>query len=111
MAQVIWVWVIRVSLRRWERPTSLQFFEDKIGIGRGHIKDTTIFPILASVTWSLWKTRNDYWVFNDHLIKSSKAIAYEILGFLLQWKKLLKQEEVKKLEDAIVKLQEGLSTW
>lgn len=109
IAQVIWVW-IRVSIRWSERPTSLQHFEDMIGIGLGHVKDIAIFSILASVTWILWKTRNN-WVFNDILVKSPKAIAHMILGFLSQWKKLLNPTEMMKMEDSIKKLQEGLKAW
>jgi len=81
-----------------------------MGIGLGHIKDNTPFFVLASVAWSLWKTRNN-WVFNNVLIKSPKVIAHMILGFLTQWKKLLKPVEMMKMEDNIKKLQEGLKAW
>ena len=109
IAQMIWVWV-RISLRWYERPISIQSYESMMGIGFGPIKDSSIFFVLASVVWSLWKTRNDC-VFNNLLIKSPKTIAYKILGFLSQWKKLLKPEEKLKMEDTIMKLQEGLKAW
>lgn len=72
--------------------------------------DVTALFILGSVVWSLWKTRND-WVFNNQLIKNPKSIAYKILGFLSQWKKLLKPMEMDKVDDLIKKLQEGLKAW
>jgi len=50
-------------------------------------------------------------VFNNVLIKSPKVIAHMALGFISQWKKLLKQEERLKMEDLILKLQEGLKAW
>jgi hypothetical protein len=109
IAKMIWVWV-RVSLRWTKRPTSLQTFEDKMGVGLGQNNNFAPLFILASVGWSLWKTRND-WVFNNHLIKSPKAIAYKVLGFLSQWKKMLKPKEVLLMEDFILKLQEGLMAW
>jgi hypothetical protein len=34
-----------------------------------------------------------------------------ILGFLSQWKKLLKPLEALKMEDIIMKLQDGLKAW
>jgi len=52
-------------------------------IGSGNINNLSSFFILASVSWSLWKTRNN-WVFNDVLVKSPKVIAYMIMGFLSQ---------------------------
>ena len=109
IAQIIWVWV-RISLRWFVRPVSLQHFEDMLGGGGGYINDFNVFFILAAVVWSLWKTRND-WVFNSNLIKSPKVIAYKVVGFLSQWKKMLKPKEVLKMEDTIAKLQEGLKAW
>lgn len=109
IAQLIWVWV-RVSLRWLERPISIQNFEDSMGIGLHTKMDVTALFILGSVVWSLWKTRND-WVFNNQLIKNPKSIAYKILGFLSQWKKLLKPMEMDKVDDLIKKLQEGLKAW
>ena len=103
IAQVIWVGV-RISIRWSERPTLIQHFEDMMGIGLGPIRDSSIFFILASVVWSLWKTRNG-WVFNNQLIKSPKVVALKIMGFMSQWKKLLKPEEMLKMEDTIKKLQ------
>lgn len=50
-------------------------------------------------------------MFNNALIKSPKVIAHMILGFLTQWKKLLKPVEMMKMEDNIKKLQEGLKAW
>jgi hypothetical protein len=78
ITQVIWVWV-RISLRWPERPTSVQSLETMIGLGLGTNRDSSTLIIIASVVWCLWKTRND-WLFNDHLIKSPKAIAHKILG-------------------------------
>ena len=52
------------------------------GIGLGSIRDSTILHVLASVAWSLWKTRND-WGFNDHLIKSAKVVAHKVMGFFV----------------------------
>ena len=61
---MIWVWVrVRVSLRWMNRPTSIQNFEDMMGVGSGNNRDPFSFFILASVSWILWKTRNN-WVFN-----------------------------------------------
>ena len=37
--------------------------------------------VIASIAWSVWKTRND-WVFNNKLIKTRKSIAYMALGFM-----------------------------
>lgn len=51
------------------------------------------------------------WIFNNNLIKSPKAIAYMVLGFLSQWKKLLKPKDRLKMEDVILKLQDGLKAW
>jgi hypothetical protein len=48
----------------------------------------------------VWKTRND-WVFNNNLIKSPKSVAYMALGFMKQWKILLKTKEQQLMEDAI----------
>jgi exonuclease III len=109
ISKMIWVWV-RVSMRWTERPTSMQSFEDKLGAGLGQNNKFALLFILASVGWSLWKTRND-WIFNHHLIKSPKAIAYKVLGFLSQWKKMLKPKEVMIMEDLTLKLQEGLKAW
>jgi hypothetical protein len=81
-----------------------------LGVGLGQRSNFATFFILANVGWSLWKTRND-WVFNSHLIKSPKTIAYKVLGFLSQWKKLLKPKEVMMMDDLILKLQEGLKAW
>lgn len=108
-AQIIWVWV-RVSMRWLNRPTSIQHFEDMMGIGSGNSNNMFSFFILASVSWSLWKTRNN-WVFNDVLVKSPKAIAHMIMGFLSQWMKLLKPADRLKMEDNIAKLKEGLNAW
>lgn len=74
------------------------------------MNDQNIFIILASVIWSIWKTRND-WFFSDVLIKSPKAIAYKILGFLSQRKKMQNSEDRMKTEEVICKLQEGLKAW
>jgi hypothetical protein len=109
ISQIICIWV-RISLRWAERPTSLQHYEDMMGFGVGHVTDNTTFFVLASVAWSLWKTRNN-WVFNNVLIKSPKVITHMILGFLSQWKKLLKLLEALKMEDIIMKLQDGLKAW
>jgi len=109
IAQILWVWV-RISMRWTERPISIQDYEDKMRVGLGHKDIFIAFFLLAGVSWSLWKTRND-WVFNNHLIKTPKAIAYKVLGFLSQWKKMLKPEGVLKREDTILKLQEGLKAW
>jgi hypothetical protein len=79
-------------------------------LGVGQRSNFATFFILASVGWSLWKTRND-WVFNNHLIKSPKTIAYKVLGFLSQWKKLLEPKEVMMMDDLILKLLEGLKAW
>lgn len=100
------MWV-RVSLRWPERPISIQNFEELIGIGLHANIDVTVLFILGSMVWSLWKTQND-WVFNNQLIKNPKAIAHKILGFLSQWKKLLKSMETDKVDDLMKKLQEGL---
>jgi hypothetical protein len=81
-----------------------------MGIGSGNSNDLSPFFILASVSWSLWKTTNN-WVFNGVLIKSPKAIAYMIMGFLSQWMKLLKSADKLKMEDIITKLKEGLNAW
>jgi hypothetical protein len=43
------------------------------------------------VSWSLWKTRND-WVFNDHLIKSPKVIAHNVMGFFVTVEETSKEE-------------------
>jgi hypothetical protein len=81
-----------------------------MGVGSGNNRDPVALFILASVSWSLRKTRNN-WVFNNMLIKSPKAVAYMTLGFLTQWMKLLKPEDKAKMEDLIVKLKEGLNAW
>lgn len=81
-----------------------------MGFGLGPVKDNSVFFILARIAWSLWEVRNN-WVFNNVLIKSPKVIAHMALGFISQWKKLLKQEERLKMEDLILKLQEGLKAW
>jgi hypothetical protein len=98
-----------VSLRWCERPTSAQHFHDGWGLART-FRDNHIVIVLASVVWNLWKTRNN-WVFNNHLIKSPKAIAYKVLGFLTQYKRLLKPKESLEMEDTIKKLQEGSKMW
>ena len=51
------------------------------------------------------------WVFNDHLINSPKVIAHKVMGFLIQWKKLLKPKEKQNMEDTLKKLQEGMQAW
>jgi len=109
IAQIIWVWV-RVSMRWLNRLTSIQHFEDMMGIGSGNSNNMSSFFILASISWSLWKTRNN-WVFNDVLVRSPKAIAHMIMGFLSQWMKLLKPADRLKMEDTIAKLKEGLNAW
>ena len=48
IAQIIRVWV-RISLRWYERPISIQSYESIMGIGFGPIKDSSIFFVLASV--------------------------------------------------------------
>ena len=65
---------------------------------------------MASVVWSLWKIRYD-WMFNNVLINSPKVIAYKIVGFLTQWKKMMKLKEWTDMEDIILKLQDGLKNW
>jgi hypothetical protein len=57
----------------------------------------------------VWKTRND-WVFNNRLIKSPKALAYQVLALLQQWKKILKMKD-QDVMDTLMKLQEGLRMW
>jgi hypothetical protein len=81
-----------------------------MGIGSGNSNNMSSFFILASISWSLWKTRNN-WVFNDVLVRSPKAIAHMIMGFLSQWMKLLKPADRLKMEDTIAKLKEGLNAW
>lgn len=110
IAQVIWVWV-SISLRWSERPTSVQHYEDMMKIGLDPIRNNEVFFfVIASMFWSLRKTRND-WVFNNTLINSPKAIAHKIFGLLSQWKKLMKPEKERKMEDTIQKLQEGQKAW
>lgn len=109
IAQVIWVWV-RVSLRWFERPISVNNYQEVMGIGEVVRDNKFAFIILAAVAWSLWKARND-WVFNNVLIKSPKAIAYRVVGFLIQWMKMQKEKDKPLMEDLILKLQEGLKAW
>jgi hypothetical protein len=45
------------------------------------------------------------------LIKYVKLIAYKIVGFMLQWKKLMKMEEALLVEATVKKLQERLKKW
>lgn len=81
-----------------------------MGIGEVVRDNKFAFIILAAVAWSLWKARND-WVFNNVLIKSPKAIAYRVVGFLIQWMKMQKEKDKPLMEDLILKLQEGLKAW
>jgi hypothetical protein len=39
------------------------------------------------------------------------VISYNVLGFLTQWKRLLKPKESLEMEDRIKKLQDGLKIW
>lgn len=90
IAQLIWVWV-RISLRWDRRPTSLNDFQELMGIGEMVVKENSLaIVILAAVVWSSWKARND-WVFNNLLVKSVKAISYKAVGFLTQWTRLRKE--------------------
>ena len=111
IAPVIWLWV-RISLRWNMRPISINNFQEMMGIGGVIQENLLALVILAAVAWSLWKFRND-WVFNNVLIKSSKSIAYKVVGFLTQWKKMQKEKEKDKpqREDIILKLQEGMRAW
>jgi hypothetical protein len=68
------------------------------------------YAVIASIVWSVWKTRND-WVFNGNLIKSPKQITHKIMGFLSQWRKMLKKKDQLLMDDVILKLQEGLRAW
>lgn len=45
------------------------------------------------------------------LINSPKRIAHKAMGFLIQWKKMLKAKDRIQMEDIILKLQEGLKAW
>jgi hypothetical protein len=109
ITQMIWVWV-RVSLRWYRRPTSMTSFQDMLNAGEVENSKSANFFVLASVAWSVWKTRND-WVFNNRLIKSPKALAYQVLALLQQWKKILKMKDQEVMEDTLMKLQEGLRMW
>lgn len=106
---VIWVWV-RISLRWGQRPISLANFQDMINLGEVERSKSVNFFIIASVAWSICKSRNDS-VFNNNLIKSPKSIAYKALALMKQWKKMLKTKDRMALEDALLKLQEGLQAW
>jgi hypothetical protein len=41
------------------------------------------FFVLASVAWTMWKSKND-WVFNNKLIKTPKAFPHKVLPLLKQ---------------------------
>jgi hypothetical protein len=89
---------VRVSLRWSERPISIAHYQDRMGIGEVSDDKSYCFSILACVVWSLWKTRND-WVFNNVLIKSPKTVVYMAVGFLIQWKKMLKTKDKAWMEE------------
>jgi len=65
--------------------------------------------IIAAVGWSLWKTRNDL-VFSNIVINSPKQVAYKALGFLKQWRMLVKEDGAQK-EAWVEKLKEGMARW
>jgi hypothetical protein len=109
ISQLLWVWV-RINMRWGQRPISLTNYQDMMNYGEVDRSKSVNLFIIASISWSVWKTRND-WVFNNNLIKSPKSIAYMALGFMKQWKILLKTKDQQLMEDAIHKLQEGLRTW
>lgn len=104
ITQMVWVWV-RVSLRWVKRPTSDMMIADEVSTSR-----SVAYAVIASIVWSVWKTRND-WVFNGNLIKSPKQITHKIMGFLSQWRKMLKKKDQLLMDDVILKLQEGLRAW
>ena len=106
---MIWAWV-RVSVRWVKRPTSITNFQDVMSADEVSSSRSVAYTLIASIAWSVWKTRND-WVFNGNLIKSPKQIAHMILGFLTQWRKMLKKKDQLLMDDVILKLQEGLRAW
>lgn len=53
--------------------------------------------ILAALIWTLWSARNDM-IFRNKLISSPLIISFRLIGFLLQWKILLKPEKAHDLE-------------
>lgn len=96
---------------RWaKRAILVTHFQDMIGSVEVIRDNNFAYIILAVVAWSLWKVRNDF-VFNNVLIKSPKAIAYMIVGFLTQWTKMQKEKNGMMMEDLILKLKEGLRAW
>jgi hypothetical protein len=99
ISQLLWVWV-RISMRWGQRPISLTNYQDMMDYGEVDRSKSVNLFIIASISWSVWKTRND-WVFNNNLIKSPKSVAYMALGFMKQWKILLKTKEQQLMEDAI----------
>ena len=106
ITQIIWVWV-RVSLRWNRRPTSMTNFQYMLNAGEIERSKSINFFVLASVAWTMWKSKND-WVFNNKLIKTPKAFPHKVLPLLKQWKKILKTKDQEVMEDTLLKLQEGL---
>lgn len=59
----------------------------------------------ACAMWALWKTRNDM-VFNNKIVASPMVVAHKTISFMTQWKTLIKDKELEKMEAVINKLNE-----
>lgn len=84
----------------WARlPQSFEDFFARV-IGNDSSKKTRIRCMLlavAAVCWLLWSFRNDM-IFRCKLVSSPLAIPLRVICLLLQWKPLLKAEEIPTLE-------------
>jgi hypothetical protein len=90
-------------------PTSIKNFQENFLENAACSSNSFLWWIIAGVGWSLWKTRND--LFSKIIVKTRKQIAYKSLGFLKQWIKLEKAEDLRKKEAMVLKMQEGLASW
>jgi hypothetical protein len=65
------------------------------------------FMLLAALVWSLWSIRNDM-ILRNKMVSSSLMAPFRLIGLLLQWKILLKLEEVPTLEQTTKAIQEAI---
>jgi hypothetical protein len=61
--------------------------------------------VAAEFFWALWLTRNER-VFQHKVISSPFQPIYRAISLLLQWKPLVGQKKLPKVEEAILKIEE-----
>lgn len=67
-----------------------------------------VSSLLAAMCWNLWITRNNM-VFKEKLVYSPLTVPFLVASNLMQWRKLIRCEDLCKLESMVQKMKDAVA--